>query len=690
LREIARQAAAFGFACLLLACAFGRAAEQTPSAQETAQEATRLLQGVTKADASEAQRLLSVAASRLETLATATLPPELQKQLRSEAAELRVGASVPRSADTLKTVERSLLLLAQIDGTAAPGLSFQGSFSRAKPKDPAYGGHASSMGPAPIQAPMPAIESPVAFEEPVRLPLRLYGGGPTKEHIIESGGSGVALFDYDSDGLLDIYFVNAYELDGRREAIPHRNALFRNLGGFKFQDVSATAGVDAAAWGNGVCVSDYDSDGRLDIYVTNWGKNLLYRNLGSGSFREQAAAAGVAASGWSTGCGFFDADGDGDLDLYVARYVNTSWEDVRKAQRSLKWRGGPNVMVGPAGLPGEADIFFENQGNGTFRDATAAFGLVDGEKTYGFGVVTTDYDGDGLVDVFVANDSNPNLLYRNLGKGRFESVGLSAGVALPASARAQAGMGADSGDYDGDGLLDLIVTTFAHDVKTLYRNLGSGQFEDATVAAGLAAPTFEPLGWGVAFADFDLDGALDLFLANGHIHPGVDQFPDLKESYRQKNQLLINKGGVFRDVSPSAGSGLKVQKSHRGMAVGDLDNDGDLDVVVSAIDDTPTVLENRQRAANHWVAFRLEQPGKNRFAIGARVVVTAGEKRQIREVRSGGGYVSQNDMRAHFGLGSHQGTVDVEVRVPFGRTWAFRGLAPNRLHVLALNEGASR
>jgi hypothetical protein len=686
-----RSSLGLGLVCVLLLCLGGKAASQASSPQETAREAIQMLEGAVRADPADAQRLLSAAAGRLEAIVTAALPAELQKQLRSEAAELRLGAPAPHSAPTLETVERCLRLLAQIDRPAASDLSFQGSFSQTKPKDSAFGGHASSMGPAPpIQAPMPAIDSPVTFEEPVRLPLGLYGGGPTKDHIIESGGSGVALLDYDGDGLLDIYFVNAYELNAQREKVPHRNALFRNLGGFKFEDVSASAKVDAAAWGNGVCVSDYDSDGRLDLYVTNWGANLLYRNMGDGSFTDRAAAAGIQASGWSTGCSFFDADGDGDLDLYVARYVSTTWEDVRKAQRTLKWRGGPSVMVGPTGLPGEADLFFENQGDGTFREATSAWELTDSEKTYGFGVVTTDYDGDGLVDVFVANDSNPNLLYRNLGKRRFESVGLTAGVAVPASGRAQAGMGADFGDYNGDGLLDLIVTTFAHDTKTLYRNLGSGQFEDVTVAAGLAGPTFEPLGWGVAFADFDLDGALDLFLANGHIHPGVDQFPGLRESFRQKNQLLINKDGIFRDVSASAGSGLKLQKSHRGMAVGDLDNDGDPDVVVSAVDGTPTVLENRRRTQNHWVAFRLDHPGKNRSAIGARVVVTAGGKRQVREVRSGGGYLSQNDLRPHFGLGSHVGSVDVKVRMPGGRSWAFRGLAPNRLHVLALKEGEPR
>src|SRR5436189_3317695 len=318
-------------------------------------------------------------------------------------------------------------------------------------------------------------------------------------------------------------------------------------------------------------------------------------------------------------------------------------------------------MVGPVGLPGEADLFFENLGNGRFEEATAAHGLADPSRAYGFGVVATDYDDDGRVDLFVANDSNPNFLYHNLGNGRFEEVGLAAGVAVNGEGRAQAGMGVDAGDYDGDSRIDLVLTTFAHDRYTLYHNVDGRQFEDASTQAGIAAPTFSRMGWGAAFFDADLDGKLDLFFANGHIFADIDRFPQLGETFRQKNQILLNLGTRFRDVSERAGAGLQVARVGRGLAVGDLDNDGDLDVVDNNMDDVPSVLENRQKTGHHWIGIQAMAPHGNRFAIGAKVTVTAGGRSQLREIRSGGSFLSQNDLRAFFGLGDGTAPVDVEI-----------------------------
>jgi hypothetical protein len=665
-------------------------------------EAAALLEQAGRAEAArdEVLRARKEAAERLESLgrepeapaaageATA-MPPELRAELRRAASDL--AASLPPGQSRFDPAPYLALLervRAKLEGEIALGLSLQGSYSQTKVKEPVYGGHASAMGPAPERAAddSTAGPSPAVFEETGGLGAKTYCGGPTKDHILESGGSGIALFDYDADGRLDVYLVTAAELSKSRERIPHRNVLYRNLGGLRFEDVSRKAGLDAAAWGNGACAGDYDGDGKLDLYVTNWGSNFLFRNQGDGTFEDVADAAGVAASGWSTGCTFFDADADGDLDLYVARYVKTSWDEVVAAQRTLVWRNGPRIMVGPAGLPGEGDLFFQNRGNGTFVEASAAAGLADPAKAYGFGVVATDYDGDGKVDLFVANDSNPNFLYHNTGGGRFESVGLLAGVAVNGEGRAQAGMGADSGDYDGDGRLDLVLTTFAHDTKTLFRNLDGSQFEDASAASGLSARTFERMGWGVSFLDADLDGRQDLFLANGHIFADIGAFPDLKESFRQKNQLLLNAGGSFRDASAGAGGGLQVERVGRGLAVGDLDDDGDPDVVVSNIDDVPTVLENRQQTGHHWVAFRLQAPAGNRFAIGARVTIDAGGTKQVREVRSGGSYLSQSDLRPLFGLGSYTGPVDVEVVTPGGQRYGWQGLASGRLHLLDLGD----
>jgi len=590
-------------------------------------------------------------------------------------------------------VDAAVLVVAALLQVAPREEKLRRTYEGNKVSAPVAAGHASAPGIAPTQrsSAEDLREASLAglaltFEEVTAFPEKTYFGGAAKDHILEFGGAGVALLDYNADGLLDVYIVNGTELSKARKPIAHRNILYKNLGNWKFENVSRAAGVDAAAWGAGVCAGDYNGDGHLDLYVTNFGTNLLFRNNGDGTFTEAGRAAGLNLDGWSTGCSFLDADGDGNLDLYVARYLTTSWHDVLATpKRTLLWRGGPFVMAGPQGLPPAADVFFHNEGNGRFRDQTSWLGLKPREAAHGFGVLTADFNADGWVDIFVANDSDPNYLFRNRGNGKFDEVGVESGVAFNADGRAQAGMGASAGDFDGDGRLDIAVTNFAHDNNTLYRNLGSDGFEDVSEASGLKARTFERLGWGVAFFDADRDGLPDLFFANGHIYPQVDEFPQLKESHRQRNQLLMNRGGHFIDVSEAAGNGLRGLKSHRGLAVGDLDNDGRQDLVITSMDDAPTVLRNRTKTGNHWVSLQLVCQRPNAFCIGASVRIDAGGKKQIQEIRSGGSYVSQGDLRLNFGLGAHSGKIDVEVVLPGGMVRAWRGVEADRFVMLRLD-----
>lgn len=497
--------------------------------------------------------------------------------------------------------------------------------------------------------------------------IKLYGGGPNKDHILESVGTGVAFIDYDRDNLPDIYFVNAWllEEDPSRVRVRGRNALYRNLGNGRFEDQSAQAGVNDDGWGCGVCVGDYDGDGWEDLYVTNFGPNLLYRNRGDATFEEVASNVGVADPGWGAGCAFFDADHDGDADLYVANYIDCTMENVLAARRSILWQDTAHVMAGPFGMRGGKDHFFLNNGDGTFRDATDEAGMTDLAEAYGLGVLASDLDADGDVDLYVANDSNPNFLYRNDGTGHFTDIGSWCGAGYDAEGAAQAGMGVDAADLDGDGLQEIFVTNFAADHCTLYQNAGNDFFEDVSATQGIRPITQKVLSWGCAFLDVDRDMDQDLLIVNGHIYPQVDDYPAVGETYCQLPILLENKDGSWADVSRMAGPGLQRAVSARGLAVGDFDNDGDVDVVVTAMDSAPLLLRNDTTSSNHWVKVRLLTPA-GAHALNATGTITVAGVTQMREVRSGSTYQSQNQLDLYFGLGTATTIDRLEIRWPNG------------------------
>ncbi len=499
-----------------------------------------------------------------------------------------------------------------------------------------------------------------------------WAGRSEKPHLLESAGSGPALFDYDADGDLDLYVVNGWRLLGATVVERGRNILYRNDGAGSFVDVSRDAGVDDDGWGSGVAIGDIDGDQDLDLFVANFGPDVLYRNNGDGTFAAVPDAPGI--DGWSAAPVFFDSDRDGDVDLYVCAYVDCTLDDVLHAQPSLVWHD-TKVMLGPFGLEGEANRFFENSGDGTFHEATEVAGLTDAGLYYSFAVAAVDLDLDLDLDIYVANDSNPNYIYANDGAGRFEEEGLWSGAALDRKGVAQAGMGLALGDVDGNLLPDVFVSNFANDQCTLYLNLGHLLFEDATKELGLFEVTYAPLSWGTAFADFDLDGDLDLFVANGHIYPQADHTPAAKTSYRQTNLLLEFRDDRFVDVSAAAGSGMAIAASSRGTAVGDIDADGDLDLVVTNIDAPPNVLRNDSSPRGAWLM--VGAPG------AARVVVDCGDRRLTRDFVAGGSYASVSDWRFHFGLGDVERVDQVTVIWFDGAESVRRGVDANQILMIS-------
>jgi hypothetical protein len=527
-------------------------------------------------------------------------------------------------------------------------------------------------------------KAPVVFEDvtdkTAMSAFRHRSGNPQKDYIFETPSGGVAIFDFDSDGLPDIYLVNgstASSMDGKEKA--PRAALYRNLGNWKFEDVTERAGVANERWGFGVAVGDYDNDGHLDMYVTNFGVSRLYHNNGNGTFTDVAEKLGVARKGWSTGASFGDYDGDGRLDLFVPGYVDIQMNNLPPSpadagkpggvgQNFCQFRGVP-TMCGPRGLPGETDALYHQKADGSFEDVSVKAGVSDPQKYYGFSSAFLHVDEDKLLDLIVVNDSTPKQLYINKGDGTFEEVGYPSGVALNENGREQAGMGLAVGDYDNDGRVDFHITNFSDDSNVLYHNDGEGNFTDLTFQAGLGEPTIPFLGWGTSFVDYDNDAWLDVFVVNGHVYPAADT-NQWGTSWAQQPLLFRNlKAGKFERVGAAPGSALAIALPGRGLAVGDLDADGRQDLVINNIDAKPAILRNVAGNAGHWLDVRLAgdvSKKSPRDAIGSIVYVTTGQLRQRFDVISGAVYCSQNDLTIHVGLGAAIKIDKLEIQWPNG------------------------
>jgi len=532
----------------------------------------------------------------------------------------------------------------------------------------------------------------------------LVSGGASKDYILETIGTGAAAIDFDLDGWPDIYLPNGSRLEGFPKSEAPRPHLFRNRGDGTFQDVTEKSGLGHPFWGFGVAAGDYDNDGWADLYVTAYGGNRLFHNRGDGTFEEVGRLAGVDDRRWSASAAFADFENDGLLDLYVTTYVAFDTTTVPRrgdAERPCYYRGVA-VMCGPTGLRGEPDILYHNNGDGTFSDVTKASGIRTDIGMYGLGVVAADYDEDGHIDIYVANDATPNQLYHNRGDGTFEEVGALSGVAYGIDGAEEGSMGISAGDFDGDGHLDLLVTNFSHQFYQLLRFAGGGFFEDVTFPAGLAEKTYLALGWATDFFDYDNDGWLDIFFANGHVYPGVDAF-QIGTTYRQTNQLFRNvkagsapspapgqvpgaAGRAFEDVSDKAGTGFTVPRSHRGGGVFDFDRDGALDLLLTVIDGGPILLHNDAVGRGHWVELKLIGKPSNRSAIGSRVTLKAGGRSLMRYAAGGGSFLWACDTRLHAGLGDSRTVDAVEVSWPSGARQEFKNLAADREYLLVEGE----
>jgi hypothetical protein len=512
---------------------------------------------------------------------------------------------------------------------------------------------------------------------------------PAKKYIVESMSGGVAIIDYDRDGWPDIYFTNAPGIDMALAGRKARSALYHNNRDGTFTDVTEKAGVGYPCWAMGASVGDYDNDGWPDLLVTCFGGVTLFRNNHNGTFTNVTTQAGLGTdAGWATGAAFGDYDRDGWADLFVAHYVDLDLKDLPEfgSRLTCQYHNIP-VQCGPRGLKGSPDALYHNNGNGTFSEVAKAAGVDDPQKFFGLTAVWSDFNNDGRLDLFVANDGEPNYLYRNDGNGHFTDVALDAGVAVNVDGSEQANMGLALGDYEHKGLFSVAITHFSDEYAALYRNNGSFNFTDVSSSSGIARGTTPFVGWGDAFFDVDNDGWPDLILVNGHVYPQVDT-KDVGTTFREPKLLYLNQhDGTFRDVSKLAGAAIQVPQVSRGLAVGDLFNDGHLEIVVENLEGEPMILRPQGGPHNHWISFELEGAKGNLLALNARLRATAGDLVQWDEVRSGGSYLSQNDLRIHFGLAGHEKLDKLEIFWPSGKVETLVNLAADRSYVLKEGQG---